>query len=158
MKFGYHDWWYPFTLDSYQNSVLITLSLKLLVFLDVQRAAEPDVPANENIGSVSPSSNSQLPATAVAPSTLTMADYASTLASLRMVSVLFFLSMLFSFGFPMIWFFWWICQISSFMCIWEPMDLNKWSKLQALLLVFERSSALSRLCKISGFVFASCSV
>lgn len=55
--------------------------------------------ANENIGldkadgvvpgrSVSPSSNSQLPATAVAPSTLTMADYASTLASLRMVSVL----------------------------------------------------------------------
>lgn len=54
--------------------------------------------ANENVGldkadgvgpgrSVSPSSNSQLPATAVAPSTLTMADYASTLASLRMVSV-----------------------------------------------------------------------
>ncbi|CAF1854401.1 unnamed protein product [Brassica napus] len=61
--------------------------LKRLVFLDVQRAAEPDVPANENIGSVSPSSNSQLPATAVAPSTLSMADYASTLASLHMLHV-----------------------------------------------------------------------
>ncbi|CAN6830036.1 unnamed protein product [Brassica oleracea] len=56
-------------------------------FLTTSRAAEPDVPANENIGSVSPSSNSQLPATAVAPSTLTMADYASTLASLRMLHV-----------------------------------------------------------------------
>ncbi|KAF3554467.1 hypothetical protein F2Q69_00018158 [Brassica cretica] len=55
--------------------------------LAARRAAEPDVPANENIGSVSPSSNSQLPATAVAPSTLTMADYASTLASLRMLHV-----------------------------------------------------------------------
>ncbi|KAF8049868.1 hypothetical protein N665_2105s0003 [Sinapis alba] len=54
--------------------------------LAARRAAEPDVPANENIGSVSPS-NSQLPATAVAPSTLTMADYASTLASLRMLHV-----------------------------------------------------------------------
>ncbi|KAF8107006.1 hypothetical protein N665_0129s0074 [Sinapis alba] len=54
--------------------------------LVARRAAEPDVPANENIGSVSPS-NSQLPATAVAPSTLTMADYASTLASLRMLHV-----------------------------------------------------------------------
>lgn len=92
MKFGYHDWGYPFTLDTYQNSILIILSLKRLVFLALQRAAEPDVPANENIGSVSPSSNSQLPATAVAPSTLTMADYASTLASLRMVSFLFFSS------------------------------------------------------------------
>ncbi|XP_056845336.1 SWR1-complex protein 4 isoform X2 [Raphanus sativus] len=55
--------------------------------LAARRAAEPDVPANENIGSVSPSSNSQLPATAVAPSTLTMADYTSTLASLRMLHV-----------------------------------------------------------------------
>uniref|UniRef100_A0A0D2ZS84 Myb-like domain-containing protein n=1 Tax=Brassica oleracea var. oleracea TaxID=109376 RepID=A0A0D2ZS84_BRAOL len=56
-------------------------------FLKINRAAEPDVPANENIGSVSPSSNSQLPATAVAPSTLSMADYASTLASLHMLHV-----------------------------------------------------------------------
>ncbi|WZZ52695.1 hypothetical protein YC2023_052802 [Brassica napus] len=55
--------------------------------LAARRAAEPDVPANENIGSVSPSSNSQLPATAVAPSTLSMADYASTLASLHMLHV-----------------------------------------------------------------------
>jgi DNA methyltransferase 1-associated protein 1 len=65
--------------------------------LAARRAEEPDVSANENAGldkadgvvpgrSVSPTSNSQLPATAVAPSTLTMADYASTLASLRMVS------------------------------------------------------------------------
>ncbi|KAL1189285.1 SWR1-complex protein 4 [Cardamine amara subsp. amara] len=66
--------------------------------LAARRAEEPDVSANEKIGldkadgavpgrSVSPSSNSQLPATAVAPSTLTMADYASTLASLRMLHV-----------------------------------------------------------------------
>ncbi|VVB03591.1 unnamed protein product [Arabis nemorensis] len=66
--------------------------------LAARRAEEPDVSANENVGldradgvgigrSVSPSSNSQLPATAVAPSTLTMADYASTLASLRMLHV-----------------------------------------------------------------------
>lgn len=79
------------TLDAYLNSIFIIL------FLAVQRAEEPDVSANENAGldkadgvvpgrSVSPTSNSQLPATAVAPSTLTMADYASTLASLRMVS------------------------------------------------------------------------
>ncbi|XP_020884295.1 SWR1-complex protein 4 isoform X1 [Arabidopsis lyrata subsp. lyrata] len=66
--------------------------------LAARRAEEPDVSANENAGldkadgvvpgrSVSPTSNSQLPATAVAPSTLTMADYASTLASLRMLHV-----------------------------------------------------------------------
>ncbi|CAN6836615.1 unnamed protein product [Brassica oleracea] len=65
--------------------------------LAARRAADLDVSGNENIGldkadggpgcSVSPSSNSQLPATAVAPSTLTMADYASTLASLRMLHV-----------------------------------------------------------------------
>ncbi|CAA7014293.1 unnamed protein product [Microthlaspi erraticum] len=66
--------------------------------LAARRAEEPDVSASENAGldradgvvpgrSVSPSSNSQLPATAVAPSTLTMADYASTLASLRMLHV-----------------------------------------------------------------------
>ncbi|XP_010518414.1 PREDICTED: SWR1-complex protein 4 [Camelina sativa] len=66
--------------------------------LAARRAEEPVVSANENAGldkadgvvpgsSVSPSSNSQLPATAVAPSTLTMADYASTLASLRMLHV-----------------------------------------------------------------------
>ncbi|ESQ39366.1 hypothetical protein EUTSA_v10001452mg [Eutrema salsugineum] len=61
--------------------------------LAARRAEEPDMSANENIDgvvpgrSVSPSSNSQLPATAVAPSTLTMADYASTLASLRMLHV-----------------------------------------------------------------------
>ncbi|XP_006296560.2 SWR1-complex protein 4 [Capsella rubella] len=66
--------------------------------LAARRAEEPDVSANENAGldkadgivsgrSISPSSNSQLPATAVAPSTLTMADYASTLASLRMLHV-----------------------------------------------------------------------
>ncbi|XP_048634816.1 SWR1-complex protein 4 isoform X3 [Brassica napus] len=62
--------------------------------LAARRAAGPDVSGNENIGldkadggPASPSSNSQLPATAVAPSTLTMADYASTLASLRMLHV-----------------------------------------------------------------------
>uniref|UniRef100_M4DXZ5 Myb-like domain-containing protein n=1 Tax=Brassica campestris TaxID=3711 RepID=M4DXZ5_BRACM len=62
--------------------------------LAARRAAGPDVSGNENIaldkadgGPASPSSNSQLPATAVAPSTLTMADYASTLASLRMVNL-----------------------------------------------------------------------
>ena len=77
-----------------------------MVFLVVQRAAGPDVSGNENIGldkadggPASPSSNSQLPATAVAPSTLTMADYASTLASLRMVIVSLFISFLFFFSF-----------------------------------------------------------
>ncbi|CAH8306988.1 unnamed protein product [Eruca vesicaria subsp. sativa] len=65
--------------------------------LAARRGADPDVSGNENIGldkadggprcSVSTSSNSQLPATSVAPSTLTMADYASTLASLRMLHV-----------------------------------------------------------------------
>ncbi|KFK37486.1 hypothetical protein AALP_AA4G263600 [Arabis alpina] len=64
--------------------------------LAARRAEEPDMSANENVGldradgvgrSVSPSSHSQLPPTAVAPSTLTMADYASTLASLRMLHV-----------------------------------------------------------------------
>lgn len=169
MKFAYHDWRYPFTLDAYKNSIFIILFLKLFVFLAVQRAEEPDVSANENIGldkadgavpgrSVSPSSNSQLPA--LAPSTLTMADYASTLASLRMVSVclsllLFPYSTCFS---NLSDYFWWIWQHFSFMYTWEPMDLNKWFKLQALLLAFEQSSVLSRLCKISGFVFASCSV
>lgn len=106
MEFSYHDSRYPYTLDAYQNSIFIILFLKLSVSLAVQRAEEPDVSANENAGldkadgvvSVSPSSNSQLPATAVAPSTLTMADYASTLASLRMVSV----SLFFSFPFPLI--------------------------------------------------------
>lgn len=166
MKYACRDWGYP--LDAYQNSIFIILFLRLFVFLAVQRAEEPDVSANENIGldkadgavpgrSVSPSSNSQLPA--LAPSTLTMADYASTLASLRMVSVSPVSSFPFPLAFPILSdYFWWIWQIFSFMYTWEPMDLNKWFKLQALLLALEQSSVLSRLCKISGFVFASCSV